>query len=83
MARRWNFDNAGKNCRPRRRRRLTRLERITGSIRAAEAEIAYQRRQLVQAQGKLTYAKMHLARLEILRERLMQEKVARYEQHHG
>ncbi len=74
MARRWNFDNAGKNCRPR-RRRLTRLERIAGSIIAARAEITHQRRQLVQAQSRLAYAKVHLARLEILRERLMQEKV--------
>lgn len=76
--RRWNFDNAGKNCRPR-RRRLTRLERIAGSIIAARAEITHQRRQLVQAQGKLTYAKMHLAKLQELRKRLVgeqREKVA-------
>ena len=58
----------------RRKRRLTRLERIAGSLLAAEAEITHQRRRIHDATARIAETKVHAKRLRELQARLSKEQ---------
>lgn len=72
----WNMSSKGRNCRPKPKRRKSRQARIAGSIVAAKAELTLRRRELIAAQVRLAETKVHLERLEEIRERLREEAAA-------
>lgn len=69
----WNLSNRGRPLGRRPRRRMTRIERVDGSIMAWEAEARLQLRALVNAQARVVEAKARLSRLQAIRQRLAGE----------
>lgn len=69
MTRRWNYEKR-KNTRRAPKRRLTRAERVAGSILVAEAQIRESRRRLWRLGQEIVDARAHLARLREIEARL-------------